>query len=171
MHVTAEGHSIYVRNLPYNATVAHLNEVFKNFGPIKCDGIQVRSGKQGSRFGFVEFETLSSMHSAIEASPINIGDFQAVVEEKRSSNTRVSISGRGKSSLGRSGFRNESFKSRGNTGSGRGYGRNEFRNQSEFSGRPRGLSGRTGEDYQQGNQNDSRRGGRQGGGKIGSVST
>lgn len=47
LHVffTAEGHSIYVRNLPYDATVEQLDEEFKKFGPIKRDGIQVRSSK------------------------------------------------------------------------------------------------------------------------------
>lgn len=42
---TVEGHSIYVRNLPYDATVEQLEEEFKKFGPIKHDGIQVRSSK------------------------------------------------------------------------------------------------------------------------------
>lgn len=45
MLVTAEGHSIYVRNLPFNATAVQLDEVFKKFGPIKRGGIQVRSNK------------------------------------------------------------------------------------------------------------------------------
>lgn len=43
--ISAEGHSIYVRNLPFDATVDHLEEEFKKFGPIKRDGIQVRSNK------------------------------------------------------------------------------------------------------------------------------
>lgn len=45
MLITAEGHSIYVRNLPFDATVEQLEEEFKKFGPIKRDGIQVRSNK------------------------------------------------------------------------------------------------------------------------------
>lgn len=40
-----EGHSIHVRNLPYDATVEQLEQVFKKFGPIKSNGIQVRSSK------------------------------------------------------------------------------------------------------------------------------
>ncbi|CAK7323219.1 unnamed protein product [Dovyalis caffra] len=170
VHEEAEGHSIFVKNLPFNATVVQLEEAFKKFGPIKHGGIQVRSNKQGFCFGFVEFETMSSMQSALEASPINIGDHQAIVEEKRT-NTRVGSSGRGRYSSGRSGFRSDSFKSRGNFGGGRGHGRNEFKNQGEFSGRPRGSTGRAGEDHQRGNQNGSRRGGRQGGTKSSSVST
>ena len=39
------GYSIYVRNLALNATPQHLEEEFKKFGAIKCDGIQVRSNK------------------------------------------------------------------------------------------------------------------------------
>ncbi|XP_048329439.2 nuclear transport factor 2 isoform X1 [Ziziphus jujuba] len=157
----AEGHSIYVRNLPYDATVEQLEEEFKKFGPIKRDGIQVRSSK-GFCFGFVEFQSLSSMQSALEASPIMIGDRQAVVEEKRTT-TRVSGSGRGRYSSGRSGFRSDSFRGgRGNFSSNRSFGRNEFRNQGEFSGRSRGSGGRSGEGYQRVTQNG--RGGRQGGG-------
>ncbi|XP_057517331.1 nuclear transport factor 2-like [Amaranthus tricolor] len=62
----AEGHSIYVRNLSQNATPSQLEDVFSKFGPIKQGGVQVRSNKQGFCFGFVEFESLSSMKSAIE---------------------------------------------------------------------------------------------------------
>ncbi|KAJ6293922.1 hypothetical protein OIU76_022069 [Salix suchowensis] len=166
VHEEAEGHSIFVKNLPFNATVEQLEEAFKRFGPIKHDGIQVRSSKQGFCFGFVEFETMSSMQSALEASPINIGDHQAIVEEKRT-NTRVgSSSGRGRYSSGRSWSRSDSFKNRGNfvvgPVGGRGHGRNEFKNQNqgEFPGRPRGSTGRAGEDHQQVNQSGSRRGGR-----------
>ncbi|KGN63733.1 nuclear transport factor 2 [Cucumis sativus] len=173
LHEEAEGHSIYVRNLPFDATVDHLEEEFKKFGPIKRDGIQVRSNKQGFCFGFVEFEQLSSVHGALEASPLTIGDCQAVVEEKRTT-TRVSGSGRGRFSTGRGGgFRNDSFRARGNYGGGRGgYGRNEFRNQGEFSGRPRGSTGRNGEGgYQRANQNGGGRGGgRQGGANRTAVS-
>ncbi|KAI6683229.1 hypothetical protein NL676_029142 [Syzygium grande] len=134
-----EGHSIYIRNLPYDATVELLVEGFRKFGPIKPNGIQVRSTKQGSCFGFVEFEALSSMQSALQASPITIGDRRAVVEEKRTT-TRVtgnSAGSRGRSSS-RGGVRGNSFRKRGIDGGGRGYGRNKFRTQGEYSGRPRG---------------------------------
>ncbi|XP_057474315.1 nuclear transport factor 2-like isoform X1 [Actinidia eriantha] len=158
-----EGHSIYVRNLPMNATDAQLEEQFKKFGPIKHDGIQVRSIKQqGFCFGFVEFESLNSMQAAIQASPITIGGRQAVVEEKRTT-TRVGSSGRGRYPAGRGGFRSDSFRGRGNFGGGRAHGRNEFRNQGEFSGWPKGPSGRAGEGYQRVDQNGSGRVGRQGG--------
>ncbi|KAA8542556.1 hypothetical protein F0562_023708 [Nyssa sinensis] len=140
-HEEVEGHSIYIRNLPSYATDTQLEEEFKKFGPIKHGGIQVRSNKQGFCFGFVEFEKLSSMQDAIKASPLLIGGRQAVVEEKRTT-TRVSSSGRGRYPSGRGGFWSDSFRGRGNFGSGRGYGRNEYRNQGEFSGRPKGTQWR-----------------------------
>ncbi|CAI9111720.1 OLC1v1012011C1 [Oldenlandia corymbosa var. corymbosa] len=146
-NVHEEGYSIYVRNLALNATAQQLEEEFKKFGPIKHDGVQVRSNKQGSCFGFVEFESLESMENAIKASPINIGGRQAVVEEKRT-NTRVGSSGRGRYTSGSGGYRSESFRGRGNYGGGRGYGRSEFRNQGEFSSRPKGSGGRNVETYQ-----------------------
>ncbi|WCJ35833.1 Nuclear transport factor 2 (NTF2) family protein with RNA binding (RRM-RBD-RNP motifs) domain [Euphorbia peplus] len=168
-HEEVEGHSIYVRNLPFNATEAQLDEAFKKFGPIKGGGIQVRSNKQGFCFGFVEFETLASMQSALEASPISIGDREAIIEEKKT-NTRVGSSGRGRYSSGRGGFRSESFKNRGNYGGGggRGYGRSEFRNQAEFAGRPKGSTGRNADDNQRNMPNGSRRASRQTGGVKGS---
>lgn len=43
--ITDDGHSIYVRNLPFDSTPTQLEEVFKNFGVIKHEGIQVRSNK------------------------------------------------------------------------------------------------------------------------------
>ncbi|KAL6973483.1 hypothetical protein U1Q18_027670 [Sarracenia purpurea var. burkii] len=162
-HGEVEGYSIYIRNLPLNATDAQLEEEFKKFGPIKHGGIQVRSNKQqGFCFGFVEFESLNSVQAAIRASPLTIGGRQAVVEEKRTT-TRVGSSGRGRYSSGRGGFRNDNFRGRGNFGGGRAYGRNEFRNQGEFLSRPKGPSGRMEEGYQRVDQNGSGRFGRQGG--------
>ncbi|PIA57677.1 hypothetical protein AQUCO_00600422v1 [Aquilegia coerulea] len=66
-HEEVEGASIYIRSLPMNASVAEVEEEFKKFGRIKPGGVQVRSNKQqGYCFGFVEFEDLTSMQSAIE---------------------------------------------------------------------------------------------------------
>ncbi|XWS44406.1 hypothetical protein CRYUN_Cryun15aG0042500 [Craigia yunnanensis] len=136
-----EGHSIYIRNLPFNVMSAQLEEEFKKFGPIKQGGVQVRNNKQqGYCFGFVEFLSLSSMNDAIQASPITIGDRQAVVEVKRTS-TRVG-SGRGSFPSRRGGFRSDSFRGRGNYGGSRSFGRNEYGNHVEFSGRLRGSVGR-----------------------------
>ncbi|XP_020218429.1 ras GTPase-activating protein-binding protein 1 isoform X2 [Cajanus cajan] len=167
-HEEVEGHSIYIRNLPLNVTVAQLEMEFNKFGPIKPGGIQVRSNKQGYCFGFVEFLSLNSMNSAIQASPIPVGGRQAVVEIKRTT-TRVG-SGSGSASTGRprippgrSGLRSDSFRGRGNYGGGRGYGRNDFGSRGgDFSGRGRGH----GEGYHQGRG----RGGRSSGQKQNAVS-
>ncbi|MCH97904.1 putative G3BP-like protein, partial [Trifolium medium] len=61
----------------------------------------------------------------LQASPITVGERQAVIEEKIST-TRVSDGGRGRYPSGRGGFRSEGFRGRGRFGGGRGYGRNEF---------------------------------------------
>ncbi|CAA0841634.1 Nuclear transport factor 2 (NTF2) family protein with RNA binding (RRM-RBD-RNP motifs) domain [Striga hermonthica] len=128
----ADGHSIYIKGLPMNATVSMLEEVFKKFGAIKNEGIQVRSNKQqGFCFGFVEFEEASSVQKALDASPVAIGGRQAFVEEKRSTNSRGNIRGRLQQSGRGSGFRNEGFQGRsGIYGGGRGtYNKGGFRNQ------------------------------------------
>ncbi|KAJ7971072.1 ras GTPase-activating protein-binding protein 2-like [Quillaja saponaria] len=145
-----EGHSIYIRNLPFSVTVEQLEVEFKKFGPIKQGGIQVRNNKQqGYCFGFIEFQSLSSMNSAIQASPITIGGRQAVVEIKRTATRVGTDSGRGRFPSGRGGFRNDNFRGRGNFGGGRGFGRSEYVNRGDFSGREGTLFGR-GDDYQQG---------------------
>ncbi|XVF32146.1 hypothetical protein REPUB_Repub17cG0056900 [Reevesia pubescens] len=135
--VEAEGPSIYVKGLPLNATPSMLENEFKKFGTIKSGGIQVRSQK-GFCFGFVEFEDASSVQSAIEASPINIGGRKAVVEEKRS----TSRGSKGRSSSGSgAGYRNEGARGRGNYGGSRGYSRGEFGNRPEFGNRSNNRGG------------------------------
>lgn len=149
-----EGHSIYIRNLPLNVTVAQLETEFQKFGPIKPGCIQVRNNKQqGYCFGFVEYLSVNSMNNAIQASPIPIGGRQAVVEIKRTT-ARVGGGsggiGRPRFPSGRSGYRNDSFRGRGNFGGGRGFGRNnDHGNRGEFPIRGRGPGGR-GESYHQG---------------------
>ncbi|XP_048318909.2 nuclear transport factor 2 isoform X1 [Ziziphus jujuba] len=132
-----KAHAIFVANLPMSATVEELEKVFKEFGPIKHDGIQVRSNKQqGTCFGFVEFESASSMQKALEASPIVFANRKLSIEERRANNER------GRFSSGRSGYRNDNFRGRGNYNGGRGYGRNEFEKRGgEFSGRARVNNG------------------------------
>ncbi|GAB2296926.1 hypothetical protein Dimus_031028 [Dionaea muscipula] len=155
-----EGYSIYVRNLPLNVTVSQLEAEFQKFGPIRRGGVQVRSNRQQRTcYGFVEFVAASSMEGAIEASPINIGGRQAVVEIKRTT-SRVDGLGRGgRYPPGRGAFlygdsfRNESFRGRGGFSGGRGgYGRSDFGGRGDYSGsgRGRGSGGRGPPDgYQQ----------------------
>ncbi|PIN02276.1 RasGAP SH3 binding protein rasputin [Handroanthus impetiginosus] len=145
-----EGYSIYIRNLPLNATVDQLEAEFKKFGPIKKNGVQVRSNKQqGYCFGFVEFREFSSMQSAIKASPITIGNRQATVEIKRTT-TRVG-SGSSRFTSSRGGFRSDNYRGGGNFTGGRTYVRTDsFRGRGNFSG------GRSGVRYQQGRGRGSR---------------
>ncbi|XP_047334745.1 nuclear transport factor 2-like [Impatiens glandulifera] len=109
----ADGYSIYIKGLPMSATPMVLEDEFKKFGIIKSGGIQVRSNK-GFCFGFVEYETADSVLKALEASPIVIGGRHAVVEEKRSTNSRGAYNrGRmqgGMRGVGGPGFRNDGMR-------------------------------------------------------------
>ncbi|XP_004298368.1 PREDICTED: putative G3BP-like protein [Fragaria vesca subsp. vesca] len=155
-----KAHAIFVANLPMSATVEELDKLFKQFGSIKRDGIQVRSNKvQGTCFGFVEFESASSMQSAIKASPIDFASRLLSIEERRANNDRGKFAGKG-------GYRNDNFRSRenygrenysggggrGNYGGGRGNARNDLRGESgQYSGQARGNGGRYAErPYQNG---------------------
>lgn len=145
-----DGHSIYVKNLPLNATPQQLEEEFKKYGAIRTGGIQVRSHKaQGFCYGFVEFEEASAIQSAVEASPVTIAGRQCFVEEKRASGPRGGGRGRfgGRGGSGGAGFRNEGPRggrgggSYGGSGNRGGYGRS-----GDFRGGNRGARG--GGDYQ-----------------------
>ncbi|KAL4571889.1 hypothetical protein LXL04_018656 [Taraxacum kok-saghyz] len=132
-----EGFSVYIKGLPMSATPAILEEEFKKFGPIKANGIQVRSNRQqqGFCFGFVEFETPEAVQKAIEASPVVIAGRSSVVEEKRSTSSRGGNRGRfmgGRGGGGGGGFRNEGMRGRGNFSGGRGGGYNN--RGSDFGG-------------------------------------
>ncbi|KAL6294856.1 hypothetical protein ACE6H2_002998 [Prunus campanulata] len=143
-----KSYAIFVAKLPMNATVEELEKVFKQFGPIKRDGIQVRSNKQqGTCFGFVEFESAKAMKSALEAS-VKYGNFELRVEERRANE-------RGRYPSGRGGYRNDNFRGRDNYTGGQGYGRSDSEKSEhrEFSGQTRGNAGRNGEAYQRPYQN------------------
>ncbi|KAL5574606.1 hypothetical protein UlMin_016305 [Ulmus minor] len=61
----AKAYAIFVGNWPMNTTCEDLEKLFKKFGSIKNDdGIQVRSSR-GTCFGFVEFESATSMQSTL----------------------------------------------------------------------------------------------------------
>ncbi|XP_066348241.1 nuclear transport factor 2-like [Miscanthus floridulus] len=137
-----DAHAIYVRSLPLNATPPQLEEEFKRFGAIKHEGIQVRSNKiQGFCYGFVEFEDASAVQTAIEASPVTIGERQCYVEEKRTTGSRGGSRG-GRFPPGRGGnFRGEGIRGRGTYNGGRGYGRGEFSYRSDYGGRGGGRGG------------------------------
>ncbi|KAM7278438.1 hypothetical protein ACFE04_005572 [Oxalis oulophora] len=158
---TAKGYSIFVANLPMDATVEQLNEIFSKFGVIKPDGVRVRSSNRGVQgkvncYGFVEFENASSVKSAIEVSPIMIGNRKAAIEEKRGS------SDAGRYERRASFNRNDSFKNNGNFNGGRNnYGRNGFDKRGDGQPRQNG-EGANGKVYQNGGGRGPRQGQSQG---------
>ncbi|XP_011011813.1 PREDICTED: ras GTPase-activating protein-binding protein 1-like isoform X2 [Populus euphratica] len=135
-----EGYSIFVANLPLDATVDQLVQTFTRFGAIKPSGVQVRSYKQDKNcFGFVEFESADSVEKALEVSTVMIGTRTAHIERKNAKNGGEKYPSR------KGGFRNGNFRSRGNLNGGHGYGRNDFENQGRVSGQSWGTTGRHGE--------------------------
>ncbi|KAJ0699022.1 putative Ras GTPase-activating protein-binding protein [Helianthus annuus] len=67
---------------------------FKNFGRIKQDGVFIKNRKDvGICFAFVEFEDMSGVQKAIEASPIQIAGKQVYIEERRANSSTSSRGG------------------------------------------------------------------------------
>ncbi|KAL0864949.1 hypothetical protein Bca101_044067 [Brassica carinata] len=129
---SAEGGSIFVANLPMDATPEQLNETFKGFGAIKKDAIQVRSYRvKGNCFGFVTFESAEAVKLVLQAhqeSAIRIGNRRVSIEEKRGNNDNGRSSMRNGGYRSENGYRNDGFRPRGNgfNGGGRGHGRNGY---------------------------------------------
>ncbi|KAK3163052.1 hypothetical protein QOZ80_1BG0096960 [Eleusine coracana subsp. coracana] len=133
-----QGYSIFVKGLPYNATVQMVEEEFKKFGVIKPGGIQVRNRADGFCFGFIEYESQQSMQAAIEASPVRMGEKEVCVEEKRTTTrvvngvivTRGENGGGGRFQSGRGVYRGDNFRGRGG-----GYMNNaSYRGSDNFNG-------------------------------------
>ncbi|KAK3125618.1 hypothetical protein QOZ80_7BG0607420 [Eleusine coracana subsp. coracana] len=123
------GYSIFVKNLPYNATVMMVEQEFKRFGAIKPGGVQVRNRIDGFWFGFVEFESQNSMQDALKVGTVYFGSRPSYVEEKRTT-TRVvngvithrdDNAGGSRFQSGRGGYQGENFRGRGD-----GYGNNGY---------------------------------------------
>ncbi|XP_042428110.1 nuclear transport factor 2-like [Zingiber officinale] len=130
----ADGHSIFVKSLPLDATPDQLEQEFKKFGTIMPDGIQVRSHKlQGFCYGFVTFETASAVQKSLEASPIMIGGRPAYVKEKRTTDSRVGNQGRYLS--GRGGGLRYDTRGRSSFSGRRAYGRGDYDTPPDFGGR------------------------------------
>ncbi|KAM0922361.1 hypothetical protein ACQ4PT_006283 [Festuca glaucescens] len=71
-----QGFSIFVKNLPGDATVEMVEAEFRKFGAIKPHGIQVvHRQADGFCFGFVEFESQQSMYAAIESKKAVLNPF------------------------------------------------------------------------------------------------
>ncbi|PSR88385.1 G3BP-like protein [Actinidia chinensis var. chinensis] len=78
--------AIFVGNLPPNASVEQVEKIFKTFGSIKKNGVQIRRREDGFCYGFVEFKLSISAHKAIETRNIEIGLKSAYIAEKRDTN-------------------------------------------------------------------------------------
>ncbi|KAL6651030.1 hypothetical protein ACP70R_009955 [Stipagrostis hirtigluma subsp. patula] len=88
--------SVYVGNLSPSTSVFDLEKVFQAFGRIKPDGVAIRSRKEaGVFFGFVEFEDMSGIHNALNASPIELNGRLVHVEERRPNSSGYPRGGRG----------------------------------------------------------------------------
>ncbi|XP_059066407.1 nuclear transport factor 2-like [Cryptomeria japonica] len=100
--------SIHLRNLPWNSTITLLEEEFKKYGSIKPGGIQIRANKEKSFcYGFIEFQSSTSVESAVKASPIVISGRRVYVEKKRLAGFRDNIPNgvkRGGDRQGRNGY-------------------------------------------------------------------
>ncbi|CAN7079517.1 unnamed protein product [Brassica oleracea var. botrytis] len=130
--------SIFVANLPMDATPEQLFETFKGFGAIRRGGIQVRSyTEQRNCFGFVAFENSESIKNVFKAhneSPIFIGNRRASIEEKRGKFLNVNVNGgrayarNNGNNRNENGYRKDGYRPRGNGG--RGSGRNGPERQS-----------------------------------------
>lgn len=134
-----EGYSVHIRNLPFDTTAEEVEEVFGKFGPIRPGCVQVRHKFDNFCFGFVEFESPSSMQAAIEASPVIFGHHKVYVDEKRTT-TRVvngvvingdNRRGRGQGQPTRGNYHNDNFRRNGNFQGQNGY----------FTSRGRGRGG------------------------------
>ncbi|KAL1220054.1 Nuclear transport factor 2 [Cardamine amara subsp. amara] len=128
--------TIFVANLPMDATPEQLNEAFKGFGVIKKDGIQVRSYRlKGNCFGFVTYESAEAVKLVLKGhkeSAIRIGNRRVSIEEKRGNNENGRSSSRNGGYRSENGHRNDGFRPRGNGYNGeRGYGRNGYERRGE----------------------------------------
>ncbi|KAK8979564.1 hypothetical protein V6N11_073559 [Hibiscus sabdariffa] len=144
--------SIFVANLPMNTTEETLKEVFQKFGSIKPNGIQVRSFKDNKNcFGFVEFESATSVQSAVTTSQRRRKARQVNTFIKRPNNGGRPGWGGYKDE---NGYRNDNFRGRGNLNGNRNFRKNE---RSELSGQARGSTGRNGDANRNINQNGGQR--------------
>ncbi|CAN0896390.1 Nuclear transport factor 2 [Linum grandiflorum] len=159
---TVKGHSIFVANLPMDATPEQLIETFQKYGPIKPTGVQVRSYKQERNcFGFVEFESAAAMENALQVPTVMIGNREAHIEKKKAGGEGGRFAPR------RGGFRDDGGYRGGRGGNyaggrGGGYVKNEFENQQGGGGGGNyngGGRGRNGEGSQRVYQNGGGRGG------------
>ncbi|RID57550.1 hypothetical protein BRARA_F00918 [Brassica rapa] len=158
----SEGGSIFVANLPMDATPEQLNETFKGFGVIRKDAIQVRSYRlKGNCFGFVTFESAEAVKLVLQAhkeSAIRIGNRRVSIEEKRGNNENGRSSMRNGGYRSENGYRNDGFRPRGNgfNGGGGGHGGNGYERRGESRNAEANNNGDGSRAYQNGLVKSSR---------------
>lgn len=82
---SSDGKGIYIGNLPPHIPTEELEKTFSEYGPIKKDGIQVRTYEDGFCYGFVEFESSDAATKAIEVRIFWFSNYKSYVTKKKSS--------------------------------------------------------------------------------------
>ncbi|GLJ56811.1 hypothetical protein SUGI_1261130 [Cryptomeria japonica] len=75
---------VHTTSQSLNSNSGKAPEEFKKYGSIKPGGIQIRANKEKNFcYGFIEFQSSTSVESAVKASPIVISGRRVYVEKKR----------------------------------------------------------------------------------------
>ncbi|KAG6533426.1 hypothetical protein ZIOFF_007294 [Zingiber officinale] len=78
-----DARSVYVGNLP-SVSTSELEQVFKNFGRLRPDGVFIRSRKESDVFyAFIEYQDAIGVQNALKASPIQLNGRLIHVEGRR----------------------------------------------------------------------------------------
>uniref|UniRef100_M4E8L6 NTF2 domain-containing protein n=1 Tax=Brassica campestris TaxID=3711 RepID=M4E8L6_BRACM len=130
----AQGGSIFVANLPMDASPEQLLETFKGFGAIRRGGIQVRSyTEQRNCFGFVAFENSESIKNVFKVcfyALIKFSNFNILPINNNENGGRAYARNNG-NNRNENGYRKDGYRPRGNgVNGGRGSGRNGPERQS-----------------------------------------
>ncbi|THU44827.1 hypothetical protein C4D60_Mb02t11460 [Musa balbisiana] len=141
-----EARSVYVGNLPSSISASDLEQVFKNFGRLRSDGVSIRSRKESDVFyAFIEYEDAIGVQNALkicifngtkfnpQASPIQLNGRLIHVEGRRPN----SGASRGKRGRGRGGYPSEASRGRFTS---RNFGRGSRQDSydRDYNSRPRG---------------------------------
>ncbi|KAJ8465382.1 hypothetical protein OPV22_027934 [Ensete ventricosum] len=129
-----EARSVYVGNLPSSISASDLEQVFKNFGRLRSDGVSIRSRKESDVFyAFIEYEDAIGVQNALKASPIQLNGRLIHVEGRRPN----SGASRGKRGRGRGGYPSEASRGRFTS---RNFGRGSRQDSydRDYNSRPRG---------------------------------
>ncbi|CAL9201537.1 unnamed protein product [Musa hybrid cultivar] len=129
-----EARSVYVGNLPSSISASDLEQVFKNFGRLRSDGVSIRSRKESDVFyAFIEYEDAIGVQNALKASPIQLNGRLIHVEGRRPN----SGASRGKRGRGRGGYPSDASRGRFTS---RNFGRGSRQDSydRDYNSRPRG---------------------------------